>query len=43
MADRRAGPNQGPYVGKEPRSRNNDGSWRKRRSDAAKPQTKKSK
>lgn len=39
MADRRAGPHQGPYVpspngGTEPRSRNKDGSWRKKRSDA---------
>src|SRR2546421_6966509 len=34
--DRRAGPRQGPYVsgGKLPRTRNNDGSWRKKRSDA---------
>ena len=41
-ADRRAGPNQGPYVnnGKEPRARNNDGSWRKKRSDAGKPREK---
>ena len=40
MADRRAGPRQGPYVkspsggGTEPRSRNKDGTWRKKRSDA---------
>ena len=36
--DRRAGPRQGPYVanGKQPRSRNDDGSWRKKRSDAGK-------
>ena len=33
----RAGPKQGPYVGKEPRARNKDGSWRKKRSDAKKP------
>ena len=33
MVDRRAGPKQGPYVDKEPRSRNKDGSWRKKRSD----------
>ena len=35
-ADRRAGKHQGPYVnnGKLPRSRNNDGTWRKQRSDA---------
>ena len=34
--DRRAGPRQGPYVsgGKLPRTRNTDGSWRKKRSDA---------
>jgi len=42
MADRRAGPHQGPYVpspkgGVEPRSRNKDGSWRKKRDDAKKP------
>jgi hypothetical protein len=45
MADRRAGPRQGPYVsspngGKEPRSRNEDGTWRKKRSDAGKPRPK---
>jgi hypothetical protein len=34
MADRRAGPRQGPYVGKEPRSRNTDGQWRAKRSDS---------
>jgi hypothetical protein len=39
MADRRAGPKQGPYVrspsgGTEPRSRNQDGTWRAKRSDA---------
>ncbi|HVB72385.1 MAG TPA: hypothetical protein VNE38_02420 [Ktedonobacteraceae bacterium] len=41
-ADRRAGPRQGPYVsdGKLPRSRNNDGTWRRRRSDAGKPRDK---
>lgn len=41
-ADRRAGPNQGPYVnnGKLPRARNNDGTWRRRRSDAGKPRDK---
>lgn len=37
MADRRAG--KGPYVpdeggGTQPRSRNDDGTWRKKRSDA---------
>jgi hypothetical protein len=39
MADRRAGTKQGPYVpskggGVEPRARNQDGTWRKKRSDA---------
>jgi hypothetical protein len=36
--DRRAGPRQGPYVsnGKLPRSRNDDGTWRGKRSDAGK-------
>jgi hypothetical protein len=34
MADRRAGPRQGPYVGKEPRSRNKDGQWRAKRGDS---------
>lgn len=33
-ADRRAG--RIPHVGKEPRARNQDGSWRKKRSDAGK-------
>ncbi len=37
MTDRRAGPKQGPYVEKEPRSRNKDGAWRKKRSDAGQP------
>jgi len=38
-ADRRAGPHQGPYVNDSrlPRARNNDGTWRKKRSDAGKP------
>lgn len=37
-ADRRAGPRQGPYVnhGELPLSRNNDGTWRKKRSNAGK-------
>jgi hypothetical protein len=37
-ADRRAGTRQGPYVrsGMAPRARNNDGAWRKKRSDAGK-------
>lgn len=34
MTDRRAGPKQGPYVGREPRSRTKSGAWRKKRSDA---------
>jgi hypothetical protein len=37
MTDRRAGPRQGPYVEKQPRSRNDDGTWRAKRSDAGKP------
>lgn len=37
MTDRRAGPHQGPYVDKQPRSRNDDGTWRKKRSDAGQP------
>lgn len=43
MTDRRAGRKQGPYVGKQPRTRNKDGSWRKKRSDSgkAKPPRKK--
>ncbi len=42
-ADRRAGPHQGPYVnnGKLPRSRNDDGTWRKKRADAGKPHSSK--
>ncbi len=43
MTDRRAGSKQGPYVGKEPRSRNDDGSWRRKRSDAGKSRGKQSK
>jgi hypothetical protein len=39
MADRRAGSKQGPYVGKEPRARKEDGAWRKKRSDAGKPKS----
>lgn len=43
MADRRSG--RGPYVpdeggGKQPRSRNKDGSWRKKRSDAGRKRKK---
>ena len=34
-ADRRAGKDI-PHVGKQPRSRNKDGSWRKKRYDAGK-------
>jgi hypothetical protein len=37
--DRRAGPKQGPYVGNQPRTRNNDGTWRKKREDAGKPRS----
>lgn len=41
MADRRAGPRQGPYVpspggGEQPRSRTKGGTWRAKRSDAGK-------
>ena len=36
MTDRRAGPRQGPYVAKLPRARNDDGTWRRKRSDAGK-------
>lgn len=39
-ADRRAGKGI-PHVGKQPRSRNEDGTWRKKRSDAGKPRPKK--
>jgi len=39
--DRRAG-KEIPHVGKQPRSRNKDGSWRKKRSDAGKPRKKES-
>jgi hypothetical protein len=34
-ADRRAGKGI-PHVGRQPRDRNKDGSWRKKRSDAGK-------
>lgn len=37
--DRRAGKGI-PHVGKLPRSRNKDGSWRKKREDAGKPKKK---
>ena len=42
-ADRRAGSHQGPYVnnGKLPRARNDDGTWRKKRSDAGQPRSSK--
>ena len=42
-ADRRAGTRQGPYVnnGKLPRSRNNNGQWRAKRSDAGHTRPKK--
>ena len=36
MTDRRAGKRNAPHVGRQPRSRNQDGSWRKKRSDAGK-------
>ena len=41
ITDRRAGTRQGPYVGsgKLPRARNDDGTWRKKRSDAGKKRT----
>lgn len=39
-ADRRAGRGI-PHVGKQPRDRNKDGSWRRKRSDAGKPRKKK--
>lgn len=38
-ADRRAGKGI-PHVGRKPRDRNKDGSWRKKRSDAGKPRKK---
>jgi hypothetical protein len=42
MADRRAGKKQGPYVpspggGEQPRARNSNGEWRKKRIDAKPP------
>ena len=44
QADRRAGKDNVPHVGKQPRSRRQDGGWRRKRSDAGKPRdTKKSK
>jgi hypothetical protein len=39
VTDRRAGPKQGPYVGKEPRSRTKGGAWRKKRSDSGSKRT----
>lgn len=36
MTDRRAGRKQGPYVGKQPRTRTQKGTWRKKRSDTGK-------
>jgi hypothetical protein len=42
MTDRRAG-RKIPHVGREPRSRNLDAKWRKKRSDAGKPRKPKSK
>lgn len=35
--DRRAGPRQGPYVGRLPRARNANGQWRRKRVDAGRP------
>jgi hypothetical protein len=48
MADRRAGPKQGPYVpspggGKQPRSRTENRTWRKTRNDAGVPRGSKKK
>lgn len=40
MTDRRAGPKQGPYVKKQPRTRTKHGNWRKKRSDAGKKRQK---
>ena len=37
MADRRAGPRRDHASAKEARARNDDGTWRKKRSDAGKP------
>ena len=41
MTDRRAGKRSGPHVpskgGMEPRSRNRNGTWRKKRKDANQP------
>ena len=34
MTDRRAGPRQGPYVGKQPCARTQNGTWRRKRRDA---------
>lgn len=39
MTDRRAGKGI-PHVDQQPRARNGDGSWRKKRSDAGKPRKK---
>ena len=41
-ADRRAGKGI-PHVGKEPRGRNQDGTWREKCPDAGKPKPKKGK
>jgi hypothetical protein len=38
VADRRAG--KIPHVGKQPRARNKDGSWRRKRFDAGKKRKK---
>ena len=42
MTDRRAG-GKVPYVGRQPRARNKDATWRKKRSDAGKPRRPKKK
>jgi hypothetical protein len=36
VADRRAGKKNVPHVGKQPRARNKDGTWRAKRSDTGK-------
>jgi hypothetical protein len=36
MTDRRAGKRNVPHVGRQPRSRNHDGTWRRKRDDAGK-------
>ncbi len=36
MTDRRAGKRNVPHVSRQPRSRNDDGTWRRKRGDAGK-------